>query len=152
MKTTYPETEAKPNAGPDAGRGAENPFPTLAASAAAAEPGPRNLLRTVRGDNICTLTFDRPGSAANIFDVKTLTELDEELAWIEASPDLKGVVLASAKRSIFLAGVDLHMMTRDASLDDVRKLIELGQRVMSRLAALPIPTVAAIHGVAVGGG
>src|SRR5439155_14252568 len=32
------------------------------------------------------------------------------------------------------------------------EIIELGQRVMNRLATLPIPTVAAIHGAAVGGG
>src|SRR6185295_8225959 len=35
---------------------------------------------------------------------------------------------------------------------DVRELIELGQNVMNRLASLSIPTVAAIHSAAVGGG
>src|SRR5439155_5011304 len=40
----------------------------------------------------------------------------------------------------------------DASPIQVRELIELGQSVMDRLAALPIPTVAAIHGAAFGGG
>src|SRR5581483_4264940 len=60
--------------------------------------------------------------------------------------------LATAKRSIFVAGVDLKMISEDPSIENVRTLIELCQSVMNRLAALPIPTVAAIHGAAVGGG
>jgi 3-hydroxyacyl-CoA dehydrogenase/alkylation response protein AidB-like acyl-CoA dehydrogenase/1,4-dihydroxy-2-naphthoyl-CoA synthase len=121
-------------------------------SAPSPEQSQRTIQRSVRDDQICVLTFDRPGSAANIFDRRTLTELGEELDIINATPQLKGVILTSAKRSIFIAGVDLNMMNEQASPDDVRKLIELGQTVMNRLAALPIPTVAAIHGAAVGGG
>ena len=124
-----------------------------AAKAVSAEvPTERMLRREVREDQICVLTFDRPGSAANIFDQRTLTQLGAELDFIAGAPQIKGVILTSAKPSVFIAGVDLKMMTRDASLDDVRELIELGQKVMSRLAALPLPTVAAIHGAAVGGG
>src|SRR5450755_3509138 len=94
----------------------------------------RTIQRLVRDDRICLLTFDRPGSAANIFDRRTLTELGEELDFIAGSAQLKGVILTSAKRSIFIAGVDLNMMNEKASADDVRKLIELGQTVMNRLA------------------
>src|SRR5205823_14362390 len=64
----------------------------------------------------------------------------------------KGLIINSAKRAIFIAGADLKMLGEDASTDEVRQLIELGQSVMNRLAALPFPTVAAIHGAAVGGG
>jgi 3-hydroxyacyl-CoA dehydrogenase / enoyl-CoA hydratase / 3-hydroxybutyryl-CoA epimerase len=112
----------------------------------------RTIQRSVRDDQICVLTFDRPGSAANIFDRRTLTELGEELDFIATTPKLKGVILTSAKRSIFIAGADLTMMNENASPQDVLMLIELGQTVMNRLAALPVPTVAAIHGAAVGGG
>src|SRR2546427_3416832 len=65
---------------------------------------PRAIQRTIRDDRICVLTFDRPGSAANIFDPGTLAELREELDIIAASPQLNGLILASAKRSIFIAG------------------------------------------------
>ena len=111
----------------------------------------RTIQRTLRDDQICVLTFDRPDSSANIFDRRTLTELDEELDFISGSPEIKGVILTSAKRSIFIAGADLKSMS-EASPEQVRELIELGQTVMNRLAALTIPTVAVVHGAAVGGG
>jgi 3-hydroxyacyl-CoA dehydrogenase/enoyl-CoA hydratase/3-hydroxybutyryl-CoA epimerase len=97
------------------------------------------------------LIFDRPGSGANIFDKRTLTELDKELELIAGSPNLKGLILTSAKPAIFVAGADLRAMS-EATPHEIQELVELGQRVMNRLASLPIPTVAAIHGVAVGGG
>ncbi len=111
----------------------------------------RTIRRTLRDDQICVLTFDRPDSSANIFDRRTLVELGEELDFIAGSSQVKGVILTSAKRSIFIAGADLKSMS-EASPEQVRELIELGQTVMNRLAALTVPTVAAVHGAAVGGG
>lgn len=108
--------------------------------------------RLVRDDGICVLTFDRPGSSANIFDRATLAELGHELDFIESAPDLKGVIFISAKRSIFMAGLDLKTMDENMSPGTVREVIGCGQALFSRIAALKIPTVAAIHGAALGGG
>jgi len=105
-----------------------------------------------RDDGICLVMFDRPGSSANIFDLRTLDELAQELEFIERQTELKGVIFASNKRSVFIAGADLNVMLKVASPDDARILIERGQTVMNRIAALRIPTVAAVHGAAVGGG
>jgi len=112
----------------------------------------RTIRKTVRDDGICILTFDRPGSSANIFDRRALAELGEELDSIASDSKIKGLVLTSAKRSIFIAGADIKAMSENASPEDIGKLVELGQDVMNRLAALTIPTAAAIHGAAVGGG
>jgi 3-hydroxyacyl-CoA dehydrogenase/enoyl-CoA hydratase/3-hydroxybutyryl-CoA epimerase len=103
-------------------------------------------------DGICLLIFDRPGSSANIFDLRTLDELAQELEFIERQTALKGVIFVSAKPSVFIAGADLNAMRKVASNDDARVLIERGQAVMNRIADLPITTVAAVHGAAVGGG
>jgi 3-hydroxyacyl-CoA dehydrogenase / enoyl-CoA hydratase / 3-hydroxybutyryl-CoA epimerase len=105
-----------------------------------------------RDDGICLVMFDRPGSSANIFDLRTLDELAQELEFIERQTELKGIIFASAKRSIFIAGADLNAMLKVASNDDARVVIERGQAVMNRIAALKIPTAAAVHGAAVGGG
>src|SRR5271170_622103 len=107
---------------------------------------------TVRDDGICILTFDRPNSSANVFDLRTLDELAGELDFIERQTKIKGVILISAKPSIFIAGLDLNLLRESTSPAEVRALIERGQAVMNRVAALSMPTVAAIHGAAVGGG
>jgi 3-hydroxyacyl-CoA dehydrogenase/alkylation response protein AidB-like acyl-CoA dehydrogenase/enoyl-CoA hydratase/carnithine racemase len=130
----------------------DRPMPGAPASTLSTEQPQRTVQHFVRDDQICVLTFDRPGSAANIFDRRTLTELGQELDFIAGSAQIEGVIITSAKRSIFIAGADLNMMSENASLQEVRELIDLGQTVMNRLAALPIPTVAAIHGACVGGG
>ncbi|HXF10376.1 MAG TPA: enoyl-CoA hydratase-related protein, partial [Desulfuromonadaceae bacterium] len=90
----------------------------------------------MRDDGVCVLTFDRAGSSANIFDRATLDELREQLDFIEKEPRIKGVVLVSAKRSIFIAGLDLKSVTDKATPEDVREIIETGQSQFNRIAAL----------------
>ncbi len=112
----------------------------------------RNLRRTMREDGICVLTFDRPGSSANIFDLTTLEELRRELDFIVGAPEVTGVILVSAKPTIFIAGVDLHRLTDSTPQEEIRALLEFGQAQIHRMSQLPVPTVAAIHGAAMGGG
>src|SRR5262245_11744901 len=112
---------------------------------------PRMIQRSVTEDHICVLAFDRPDSAANVFDRTTLVELNEHLDVVAANPQFKGLVIASAKKNIFIAGADLHALST-ASETGLREIIELGQTTFNRIADLPIPTIAAIHGAAVGGG
>jgi 3-hydroxyacyl-CoA dehydrogenase/enoyl-CoA hydratase/3-hydroxybutyryl-CoA epimerase len=110
------------------------------------------IRRHVTDDNICILTFDRPESVANIFDRAALLELNAHLNYIACNSNLKGLVIASAKKSIFIAGADLMQLSKAKTPDELREMIELGQSVFNRIAALNIPTVAAIHGACVGGG
>src|SRR5260370_9200418 len=154
MIETLPPQPSAPGQTPGRVRGnsAERPMSGLPPGASSTEQSRRTIQHSVRDDQICVLTFDRPGSTANIFDRRTLTELGEELDFIAGAPQLRGVIITSAKRSIFIAGADLNMMGENASPHDMSAFIDLGQTVMNRLAALPIPTVAAIHGAAVGGG
>ncbi len=110
------------------------------------------IRREIGDDHICTLIFDRPDSGANIFDADTLKDLSEHLTFIEGNPSLAGLIIASAKKSIFIAGADLQTLLRKAESGEMRAFIAEGQQVFNRLAALKIPTVAAIHGACAGGG
>src|SRR3954465_3501545 len=103
-------------------------------------------------DRICLLTFDRSESGANIFDAATLADLDQQLDFVEQEDSLEGVVIGSAKKSIFIAGADLKTLLKQAQTGELRAFIAEGQRVFNRIAALKIPTVAAIHGACAGGG
>ncbi|HEY6071203.1 MAG TPA: 3-hydroxyacyl-CoA dehydrogenase NAD-binding domain-containing protein, partial [Chthoniobacterales bacterium] len=110
------------------------------------------IQRAVGNDRVCTLTFDRPESGANIFDAATMRALSEHVDAIERDSSLRGLIIASAKKSIFIAGADLKTLLKQAPTGEMRGFIAEGQQVFNRIAALKIPTVAAIHGACAGGG
>jgi 3-hydroxyacyl-CoA dehydrogenase / enoyl-CoA hydratase / 3-hydroxybutyryl-CoA epimerase len=110
------------------------------------------IQRETGDDHICVLSFDRPDSGANIFDAATLDELNEHLDAVEKDASLRGLIIASGKKSIFVAGADLKTLLQAAKTGEMRGFIERGQQVFNRLANLKIPTVAAVHGASAGGG
>lgn len=111
-----------------------------------------NISLSFGDDGIALLTLDRPNSSANLFDVPTLEELDAHLGTLEARRDLKGVVVISAKARIFIAGADLNSFTKDFTAEGLGRVVDLGHRIFTRLERLPVPSVAAINGVCLGGG
>src|SRR5256886_1432716 len=110
------------------------------------------IRREIGDDHVCLLVFDRPESGANIFDAATLDELNEHLDSVENDASLRGLIIASAKKSIFVAGADLKTLLQQAQSGDMRAFIAHGQQVLNGLAGLNIPSVDAIHGAAAGGG
>src|SRR5947209_7100314 len=110
------------------------------------------IRREIGTDGICVLTFDRPESGANIFDAATMENLREHVDALEKDGSLKGIIVTSAKKSIFIAGADLKTLLKQAQTGEMRGFIGEGQKVFNRLAALKVPTVAAIHGACAGGG
>jgi 3-hydroxyacyl-CoA dehydrogenase/enoyl-CoA hydratase/3-hydroxybutyryl-CoA epimerase len=102
-------------------------------------------------DGVAWLTLDKPGTSANVLSSGVLAELDGLLGSLERQPP-RALVVASAKKSGFVAGADIREFTGITDADSGYLLIHRGQQVLNRLAALPCPTVAAIHGFALGGG
>jgi 3-hydroxyacyl-CoA dehydrogenase/enoyl-CoA hydratase/3-hydroxybutyryl-CoA epimerase len=102
-------------------------------------------------EGVAWLTFDKPGSSANVLSSGVLIELDGLLATLEKEPP-RALVVISAKKSGFIAGADIREFTGIADADSGYGLIHRGQQVLNRLAALACPSVAAIHGFALGGG
>lgn len=112
------------------------------------------LQLTFRPDGVAVLTFDQPGSKANVLTADLWTEFEAALDALATRTDVKGLVLASAKPGIFIAGADLNLLANAPGPNDpaVRGFIEQGLRVLAKLEALPFPTCAAIDGAALGGG
>jgi 3-hydroxyacyl-CoA dehydrogenase / enoyl-CoA hydratase / 3-hydroxybutyryl-CoA epimerase len=102
-------------------------------------------------EGVAWLTLDKPGTSANVLSAGVLQELDELLGALEQDRP-RGAVLISAKKSGFVAGADIKEFTGLTDEASGYTLIRQGQQVLNRLAALPFPTVAAIHGFALGGG
>ncbi|HEX5960189.1 MAG TPA: 3-hydroxyacyl-CoA dehydrogenase NAD-binding domain-containing protein [Rhodanobacteraceae bacterium] len=106
---------------------------------------------SLQPDGVLVLTMDRAGSNVNALSRGLLDELDALLERI-AIERPAAVVIHSGKPSGFAVGADLKEFEGYERAGTVRAEIEHGQRVFERLARLPMPTVAAIHGTCMGGG
>ncbi|HET7162775.1 MAG TPA: 3-hydroxyacyl-CoA dehydrogenase NAD-binding domain-containing protein [Rhodanobacteraceae bacterium] len=102
-------------------------------------------------DGVLVLRMDRAGSSVNALSRTLLDELDGMLERI-AIERPAAVVIHSGKPGGFAVGADLKEFESYDRKGTVREEIEHGQRVFERLARLPMPTVAAIHGACMGGG
>ena len=103
-----------------------------------------------RSDGVVMLAFDRAESTVNTFSQDVLLELGSILERLALEPP-KGVLIRSAKAA-FAAGADLKSLQELDRRGQVGDFIQLGQQVFQRIAELPCPTVAAIHGFCMGGG
>lgn len=107
---------------------------------------------TVR-EHIGLLTFDQQGSRANTLGQAVLAEFEQILTTLEGKKDLAGLVLASGKPGMFIAGADLNELgSASADPAQTRRLVERGHGIIARFEKLPFPTVAAIDGACMGGG
>lgn len=102
-------------------------------------------------DGIAWLTFDTPGSAANVWNESTLREFSACLDAVAHDSKNRALVIRSGKDKIMVAGADLKAM-RSLSVKRLEAFIDLGQSVFNRLASMPVPKIALIHGACVGGG
>jgi len=119
-----------------------------------AEAGAPGLLLVERRDRAVFVTLNRPAAANALLRalVAELTKLCGELAGeIAAGTDVRVLVLTGAGDRAFSSGADLKER-RTWTLDDTRLFLGEINALMDALAAFPRPTIAAMNGVAFGGG
>ena len=99
------------------------------------------------------LCFDRQGEAINKFDNRTVAELDQATRWLAAQPDLKGVLVSSAK-DVYIVGADITEFGQKFNKPAEQIAADVAQSNLTFVAFedLPVPTVLAINGYALGGG
>ncbi len=107
------------------------------------------LERDSRG--VATVTFDVEGSPVNVFADEVIGELTEVVASLEHDPP-RAVVFRGGKPSGFLAGADVKRIQSLPGEAEAREVQKIGQQLFDRIERLPCPTIAAIHGVCLGGG
>ena len=81
--------------------------------------------------------------------LKSLAEIVEN---VSADRQCCGIIFNSAKPTVFIAGADIKQLSAPGSDDRLEAMITAGQETFSRIAALKVPTLAAIHGACLGGG
>jgi len=108
-----------------------------------------NLLWEVK-EGVGLLTFNRP-KVLNAIDARTVEELDDAVRQVERDRAVRALVLTGAGEKAFVAGADIAAMST-MTPTEARLFAERAHGVLARLAALPVPTVAAVNGYALGGG
>lgn len=116
-----------------------------------------NIKSELADDGILIARIDMPGRSMNVFSLDMMDSLERLLQYVDGRTDIRAVVLTSGKQA-FLAGADLDMIrmfTERARSDSAAQLHELcGRlgRLFRRLEKSAKPYVAAINGLALGGG
>jgi 1,4-dihydroxy-2-naphthoyl-CoA synthase len=101
-------------------------------------------------ESVATITLDRP-RALNALDPATLRELARAVREIRRDAGIRAVVLTGAGPKAFSAGADIAAMA-EMEPHEGHAFSQLGHDVMGRIEALAVPVVAAVNGVALGGG
>lgn len=109
----------------------------------------------VDGEGIAWAIFDREGESMNSLGRRPIEELAKIVTHAEVDAEAKkirGLVIMSGKDRGFIVGADIREFETFTSEQDVIAALKPVNELFERIEKLPVPVVAAIHGVCVGGG
>ena len=109
-----------------------------------------NVLLQKQGDYIAILTLNRP-QAINALSTDLLKELNFYLDEIKRDKTIRVVILTAVGEKAFCVGADLKER-KQVPEDQVIHSVQLIGQTVSNVEALPQPVIAAMNGVAFGGG
>ena len=108
-----------------------------------------NVLLEKKG-HIAVATINRP-KALNALNSEVLEDLNELVDLVNADEDIYALVLTGAGEKAFVAGADIGEMSTLTKAEG-EAFGKKGNDVFRKLETMPIPTIAAINGFALGGG
>ena len=113
---------------------------------------PSALRLDVLDGNVALVTFDQPGSRANILGQAVQADFEAVLAQLRHAADLRGLILRSGKPGMFIAGADLKETGQPppGTPTQKRRVVRRGLAIIAGFESLPYPTVAAIDGAVPG--
>lgn len=103
-----------------------------------------------RNDPIATIYFNRP-NALNALNNALFDELDTALDHAKKDENIRVLILTGSGDKAFVAGADITELAKMNPLQG-KTFSRKGQKVFSKIEALPIPAIAAVNGFALGGG
>ncbi len=109
-----------------------------------------NTLTFEKNNFVGVLKFNRP-QALNALNRELITELNSFLDEIEKEKGIRVLILTGTGDKGFIAGADIKEIN-ELSRDEAKKFALYGQKTLTRLESLNIPTIAAVNGFALGGG
>ena len=108
-----------------------------------------NILLEKKG-YIAVATINRP-KALNALNSEVLSDLDELVATVKADDEIRALVITGSGEKAFVAGADIGEMST-LTKEGGTAFGKHGNDVFRAIETLPIPTIAAVNGFALGGG
>ncbi len=110
---------------------------------------PYELIQLTKDNGIATITLNRP--PMNPLNSRILRELNEAVQEIEADVALKVVIITGAGEKAFAAGADITEMVNLTPVD-AYDFCQITRGAYERIENLGKPVIAAVNGLALGGG
>jgi enoyl-CoA hydratase len=108
-----------------------------------------NLL-VQRESGVALLTIQRP-HRLNALDAKTLDEIRQAALGFQQDESIRCVILTGSGEKAFVAGADIHELARDTPAGARQRALR-GQQTFDLIEQLGKPVIAAVNGLALGGG
>jgi len=106
-------------------------------------------IRTKKEEAAFIITIDNP--PVNTLNMKLLQEIPDALKLALDDPEVRGIVITGAGTNAFCAGADLKMML-GFNPDDAASMVRTGHLAFFSVENCPKPVIAAVNGLALGGG
>jgi enoyl-CoA hydratase/carnithine racemase len=106
-------------------------------------------IRVEKEELFAVVTIDNP--PVNVLSTAMIQELGEEMGKLEADDDVRVVIITGAGNNAFAAGADVKEMA-EIGIDKAYETARAGQEVFLRIERCEKPVIAAINGMALGGG
>jgi len=101
-------------------------------------------------DNVGILTIDRP-KALNALNAETIREIRLVLDEVKKNQEIRVLIITGGGEKAFVAGADIGEI-KELGLKDGFDFLRRGHQMNHDIETLGIPTIAAINGLALGGG
>jgi len=107
------------------------------------------FVKTKKEESAFIITLDNP--PVNALNLKMLDEIATAIKQGNEDPEVRGIVITGSGNNAFCAGADLKMM-QSLKPDEAVNIVSTGHKTFMVIENSPKPVIAAVNGLALGGG
>ncbi len=107
------------------------------------------LFQLAKGDGVCVITLTNP--PANAIDGAVIASLERTFDDLRKAKDVRAIIITGGEGRMFSAGADVNFLVKSPR-EAVEKLTVDGTELMDRIESFSKPVIAAVNGLALGGG